>query len=610
MKRTLFLILFAITLGGAWAQDHYVASFAALPDSWLKSDLSKVFVPAEASTQYVTLNTNVNVNVSSRPTWVTSVSQVSKGVLKLVIRKNSSAASRTGKLNITAKDGLNISLDICQYGSAESVNLDKTEVEFFPDKHIDSLKVTSNVPCTVECPDWIKMQNVGDSLYYFTTDEILYDAECKTDTIKVKSQSGQVVVTALASLKYYKSYWYQKPVFASISDIHIGDENAGYWYNRAPRWLKTLDSYRPTLQYVFIVGDVSDHGYEDHYKNVVSYFKTYLNPNIQRVFVRGNHDWMNGTTGVGYWDNYISKIDNYYINIKGYPFIALGLDANLYTGETLAPETQKFLKESLADAAKRYPDKPIFVFTHTLPKYTIVGSYDSPDYGAYDDNLDEICKPYPQVVSVSGHTHMGLMDPRNIYQKYYTAVNDGSNKSDSHPTKFPGKYHLNAESEPDYYLNEGLFIHFNENDEAIIERWNTSRGTKYEEDWVLTPPFNDVNNFVYTPDRSGGTAPSWPAGASISVTNKTSNSCHITFPQAIDDKEGVNRYIISVVNSSGTSVISNINQSSLQYKGSEQPSTITIPLSGLPKGVTLTVKIQARDYYELSSDNLQTTFTL
>ena len=415
-----------------------------------------------------------------------------------------------------------------------------------------------------------------------------------------------------ADLKYHQSYWFQKPCFAVISDIHFGDENNQGWNVRMPRVFNTLNNYDPRLQYVFVVGDIANKGLEPEYQQVQAYFNDpqRLDPRVKRIIVRGNHDWFNGSAGVGYFDKYVSSKDNHYLIIQGYPFIALGLDGSKYSGETLNSETRKFLIESLKHASKTYPDKPIFVFTHTLPYHTVIGSYES-DYGAYDSNLDDIFKNYPQVVSLNGHTHMGLMDPRQIYQKDYTVVNVGSQKSDSHPTKFPGRHHLGATSEIDYNaLTEGIIVHVNEKDEVVFERWSTARGKKYATDWVIRPPYNTTNSFIYTPNRSGGKAPWWPNGAVINVSNMTSTSCHITFPQAIDDNEGVNRYIISVTNSSGQKIISDKNQSALQYMCTDQPSSITIPLTGLQPGIDITVSVEARDYYELISSKLTNTFRL
>lgn len=609
-KLLLSIIICCAGCGTAFGQNHYVGSVTTPSASWLKIDNDLVLLPAEAGTHYVRLNTNLDVTVTNRPSWLT-ITQTEMGVLRLVNKAYTGSTSRTATLTLTAKDGKHLSLKVTQMGSGLKLLLDREELEFYPDRLDDSLYVCASTTVKFDCPDWISVTKVTDSLYSFSAAEPVYDCALKQDTIKVTDGEGNVLKKLPANLRYYASNWYKKPCFAVISDIHFGDNNNQGWEARMPRVLKTLSAYDPQLQYIFIVGDVSNSGKEAEYQNVKAYFSNpeLLNQNIKKIFVRGNHDWFNGTTGVSLYDKYISAQDNYYLTIQGYPFIALGLDNSLYRGETFNAETIKFLKESLADAAKNYPDKPIFVFTHTLPRNTVIGSYDS-DYAAYDSNIDGIFSQYPQVINFSGHTHMGVMDPHQIYQLNYTAVNDGSQKSDSHPTKWPGRYHLGAEDEIDYNaLTECLICHINEQDEVVIERWSTARNRKYAEDWIVSPPFDKTSSFKYMA-RNGGKNPWWESGAAIKVSEKTATSCHVTFPQAKDDGEGVNRYIIRATNSDGEYLMKDINQSALQYMCTDQPSEITMPLTGLPTGTPITVTVWARDYYEFSSSALTVTFTL
>ena len=593
----------------SYGQNHYVASVTNYTASWLKVDNNSVIIPAAGGTHYVNLNTNLNVT-ATRPAWLVAT-QTKRGVLRLVCKANTSNNDRSATLTVTAKDSKSLVLNVRQMGKNTELMIDKDSMEFYPDCLSDSLYVCATGAFTFECPDWLKAVKVSDSLYKFVADGPIYDCASKQDTVVLKDGEGNVLKKVPATLRYHASYWFKKPCFAVISDIHFGDQKNQAWYNRMPRVFKTLTSYEPQLQYIFIVGDVSNSGAEDEYQYVRYDFNNskVLNQGIKKIFVRGNHDHYNGSTGVSLYDQYITSQDNFYLNIKGYPFIAVGLDNSKYRGETFTSDTREFIKKNLADAARNYPDKPIFVFTHTLPYQTIIGSYEN-DYAAYDENLDGLFKPYPQVINFSGHTHMGLMDPHQIYQKDYTAVNDGSQKSDSHPTKFPNTYQLNADSEVDYNaITECLICHINENDEVVMERWNTARNCKYEKDWVVSPPFGQTSSFKYV-NRTGGKNPWWDDNAAVKISDKTATTCNVTFPQAKDDNEGVNRYIISVVNAEGTKVRNDINQSSLQFMCDQQPSEITVPLTGLPTGVDLTVKVQARDYYELTSPTLTTTFKL
>ncbi|MBP3774139.1 MAG: metallophosphoesterase [Bacteroidaceae bacterium] len=592
--------------------DHYVTSVAAPDASWLTVSLSangskEVVLPAAAGTYSVPLNTNLNVSVTARPTWA-KITQAAKGVIAVEAKANTDAAARKGILTLKAKDGKLLYLYLCQYGTGSSAYVNKDGLNLYADDPVDSFFVQSNASYVLEKPSWLRVTTDASGKYVCTADRI-YDAAQRTGDILIKDSTGAVLKTVAVTQHYHGTAWFRKPCFAVISDIHFGDTDAQGWNNRMPRVLKTLSSHIPKVQYVFVVGDLANNGLESQYNSIVSYFGDpgMMDQSIKVVFIRGNHDHYNGETGLAAYDRIIGQPANRYMDIHGYPFITLGSNSGDYRGWYCYNDaTMNFLKQSLKDADEKYPGKPIFVFNHVLPYHTVIGSYES-DYAAYALGLDEALQPYPQVIDFSAHTHMGITDPHQIYQKHYTAVNDGSQKRDSNPSHFPGWYQLNADKEIDYgAVTEGFVVHVDDDDRVIIERWNTSRNLKYDEDWVLPPPF-DGTNFTYK-DRDGGKKPWWPDGAALTVTNQTATSCRITFPHAMDDN-AVNRYLITVTNAAGTTVRS-INQCALLNMGSQRPSQMVIPIADLPSATPLTVKVYAQDFYDQNSPTLSTTFTL
>lgn len=609
MKKALSIFLLSImTAVHTMKADNYVASVAKTGATWLTMENSTVNIPAEAGDVLIKLNTNLNVTPSGRPSWATPT-MPEIGVLKLAVRANTTANVRKYTMTLKAKDGKSLDINLVQLGKSAGVITNKEVLNFYGDRCIDSLEVTSNIAYTIECPEWITKEQTGENTYAFTTDKI-YDQYNRKGVITFKDADGEVVKTVDIEQKYHDSFWFEKPCFAVLSDIHIGDTTYGQTHEkRFPRVLKTLNSYDPVLQALVIIGDLADHGKEEEYQKIVKYFgdSTTLNPEIKRYIVRGNHDNIDKTNGLSLYKKYIHPQEDRYFEVAGYPFIALSNDNSLYRGECYDEATYTFLKKSLADASLRYPGKPIFVFTHVLPINTIKGSYSlaSGDLAAYDDHLDEIFTPYPQVVSISGHTHKAIDYPDQIHQKNYTSVNDGSQKRDS----YAGYHQLGATEEIDYdAITECLIIHVNADDEVVMERWNTARCIKYDNDWVLPPPF-DGTNFTYA-NRTGGKNPWWPETAQVTVTNKTESSCYLNFPQAIDDNEGIRDYKIWVTNSAGETVVSTFTQCALQFMGPKRPDKLVIPIDDLPKGVNLIAYVVARDYYGLSSSTLSVSFTL
>ncbi len=104
--------------------------------------------------------------------------------------------------------------------------------------------------------------------------------------------------------------------------------------------------------------------------------------------------------------------------IGGHDFIALSLSRiEGYTDEEIAA-----LKSALDAAVARDAKRPIFVVTHYHPLETVNDSRSESQGGGLRRLLD--C--YPQVVSISGHTHNPLQDPRSIWQGTFTAVDSST----------------------------------------------------------------------------------------------------------------------------------------------------------------------------------------
>ena len=101
--------------------------------------------------------------------------------------------------------------------------------------------------------------------------------------------------------------------------------------------------------------------------------------------------------------------------VGGHDFIALSLDdAACYRECDI-----KLLETAIDKAVSRDGGKPIFVVTHYHPKDTVNDSDNEFRGGGL---LRRLLDRYPQVVSISGHTHNPLQDPRSIWQGNFTAV--------------------------------------------------------------------------------------------------------------------------------------------------------------------------------------------
>ena len=100
--------------------------------------------------------------------------------------------------------------------------------------------------------------------------------------------------------------------------------------------------------------------------------------------------------------------------IRGFDFISLSLSrVKGYTDGEIGE-----LESALDAAVARDATRPVFVVTHYHP-YGTVNNSDNETQGLA---LRRLLDRYPQAVSISGHSHNPLQDPRSIWQGSFTAV--------------------------------------------------------------------------------------------------------------------------------------------------------------------------------------------
>ena len=213
---------------------------------------------------------------------------------------------------------------------------------------------------------------------------------------------------------------------AIMSDIqgHPYAEDAGM--RNLERALDVLAPFRPDV--VVNDGDINDTGRDSH---SVAYYKARCDArlgNVPHIACMGNHEIgfipeglrnirtseairaeFNSIFGYAADEQLVHRI------VGGYDFIALSLNSPSRYGKH---EIEK-LRVALDKAVRRDPAKPVFVVTHYHAKDTVNSSNNAKQGG---DALRRLFNDYPQVVSISGHTHNPLQDPRSIWQGEFTAV--------------------------------------------------------------------------------------------------------------------------------------------------------------------------------------------
>jgi len=424
----------------------------------------------------------------------------------------------------------------------------------------------------------------------------------------------------------------ERLTFGVISDIHFDNGVGEGAMVKVPKALKNLTS-QAQFDALAIVGDLADAGRADQYELLTSVFgdKTnFTNPIGDLLFMMGNHDHANGN-GVANYQNGLSVFNggepypmHQYKVIKGYPFITVSM---LSSGGTSAypDELKEQLDAWLTQATLECPGKPIFVFTHVPPQWSVYGSWPEFENGSTwgTNRLNSVLNKYPQVVMFSGHSHYPVGDPRSIHQganpqsprqNYYTVINTGST---TYSEVNPGVVAPGIHPENYAYVTEGLVVSELENGDIEIRRYDTYRNQEIgaQNRWVLKAPF-DGSQFQYAdirdrddnPNnvklRDGLPAPAFTKSAEIKVEVSPFDAT-ATIPQATDD-ECVFRYRIRLIR--GGLVLTEKYIFSQFYLNSDTPNPISYYASNLNPETEYKLEVTAYDSYDNASTPLKVTF--
>lgn len=431
--------------------------------------------------------------------------------------------------------------------------------------------------------------------------------------------------------------------FGVISDIHFGNGAGEGPMVKVPRALRNLTA-QGRLDVLAVVGDLANSGAAEEYEQLVSVFQdeaNYANPVGKLLFMMGNHDHFDSDGRAHYQQGLRAFSDDggdypfhTYNVVKGYPFITISMmsgdssDANSPSAGAAAypADVVAQLEEWLARAASECPGKPIFVFTHVPPRWTVYGSWPEIETGGAwgMQVLNPVLNKYPQAVVFTGHSHYPLGDPRSIHQganpksprqNYYTVINTAST---TYSEINPGA--VDAGIHPAGYDNvtEGMVLTELPNGDIEIRRFDTTRDVEIgaADRWVLKAPF-DGSMFQYgdkrdaddNPDgralRDGGQAPEFPASAAVTVT-PTAHKAVVAFPQATDNEDVVFRYRVRL--SKGGLVVMERFLFSQFYLNSDMPKTLECTFTGLTAEAKYSVEVVALDAYDNLSSAISRDF--
>ena len=377
---------------------------------------------------------------------------------------------------------------------------------------------------------------------------------------------------------------------AVCSDTHITDttnERAvrlGKLFDSAYRYADAHPSYQ-ALDAVLMAGDITNTGWDYEYEALNAIIAAHIRPETQLIATMGNHEWLGGGPDV-FLECMSDTLDPHAV-INGFHIIGLSpRNTNDYPAAQV-----RWLKDELKTAAEDAPGMPIFTFRHHHIKDTVYvsRSWYTPDYAAVRKALGK----YPQVIDFSGDSHGPMNNPLSIWQEECTFLNTGTlhyfemERGMTGGTLPPGK-----ENAAQYYIVEAdaegrvLIQPYNIlTDDFFRTPSNTDDPSEQLRYWIEKP--SDPATFLYTPERGErATAPRFPEGSAITLSDITESSVTVTVPQALDD-QCIYSYRLTAETEGHSKEVKYFSE----YYFEPMPETVTYTVKGLHDGSVYTVSV-------------------
>ncbi len=383
-------------------------------------------------------------------------------------------------------------------------------------------------------------------------------------------------------------------VFPVISDVHIKSSN-NQTLDKFISTLEQLNQLVPKQDAFIVVGDLTDNGYTVEYDKFFTAYNARKQTQAASMFTIGNHDYWNGLSVPDAQKLFLEKtgMESIYYHkvIKGYHFILLGPEDGVTEG-TYTDQQIGWLAEQLKQAAVDDPHKPIFVFHHQPIKGTVYGS----EWG-FSKNRDlfyDTLKPYPQVISFSGHTHYPLDDPRIIHQQDFTSIGTSTGAYLWLETgRIQGEVPEGAD-----FLNQALIVEVHHN-KVFLKRRDIHNNDWTGEPFEISLPAMK-NKFTYTDNRDKK-APHFTKDAMMSIIHDqtAASGLAVMFTQAKDDLL-VHDYKLKAINVETGQLEKEILAFSEFYKD-PIPNPLTLPLNGLKSNTFYEIELYAIDAFSNES---------
>lgn len=391
--------------------------------------------------------------------------------------------------------------------------------------------------------------------------------------------------------------------FAVCSDIHLNGDETQDAAVRFSNLFKDMYDYSEKSDYnkldaVIVVGDFTGGGAEKEYQMFNKIVSDNIKEETQLLTVLGNHEFIeyrDTDASVGYevYKKFINENVDTDIVINGYHFIGVSYDND---GKSFKGK-KEWLDERLRNATKEDPDKPVFVYQHPHPLFTVYGSVNWSDF-----DIRTVLSKYPQVVDFSGHSHYSASDPRSVWQGEFTAIGCGSLSA------FMGNLnYIEGDKDAPGKSGGAWLCECDANGNLRMQLYDIENRMFFSD---IEYYFTDLSNsskrdYTWTKQKSLDTAPVFPENASVSVTTDANGNSIISFPEAKGYYEAEN-YKIIVTDESNKTVYEDTVISEY-VRATDEGVKVNI---GNPEKGSYTVKIDSYSPYAKKGGTLKAAITI
>ena len=325
----------------------------------------------------------------------------------------------------------------------------------------------------------------------------------------------------IAAISVLGSSAAEKPLVRAglISDTHVTPNPRSVEKLRAA--LKLFKS--KNVDVVINLGDVADKYHPEAYKHYRNTVKEVYPQGIREFTVYAGHDQNSGVKEIPSpisWDmvKKALEIQHEPLDLKvinGIPFVIFPERLN----------SLEIYEKHLAEAVRKFPDKPIFVLDHRPAYKTVFNSLVWAQPGK-----EKILEKFPQVILINGHVHNEIRNELCIWQGRFTNVDAGCISSwggDLEGTIPFGK------------ATAGVLIMEVYPDKVIFERMDCLTKEIVGEPWQFPLPHNPDNPpLAFEKRKKVSVAPEFPAGSKILIRrdSKAFNELRLYFTPALPQK--------------------------------------------------------------------------